>query len=67
MPKKKGILAKHEEHLKLDTKNTSMQYEITDQIQDIPTYIRHRTYIWKYREHNDNNKESQKRKISEQS
>jgi hypothetical protein len=31
MPKK-SILAKQEEHLKLDTKNTFMLYEIIDQI-----------------------------------
>jgi hypothetical protein len=33
----------------------------------IPAHIRRRAYIWKYREHNNNNKESQKRNISEQS
>jgi hypothetical protein len=35
MPKK-SLLAKLEEHLKVDTKNISKLYEITDQTQNTP-------------------------------
>jgi hypothetical protein len=33
----------------------------------LPTHIRYRTRMWKQREYDDSNKESQNRKISEQS